>query len=142
MNLKLVFRIFAGFGAFFALMSLLATDAMMESYGMELSSDSSLLIQFMVMVQLMFAIVVWQLPSWLGENLAKAGPTLMVVSLMPVAMNIFHVDRLQWPKLWSPESGWFSPRCSISTAKNLNKEEKEIESVAICIVTGINSLRT
>ena len=39
----------------------------------------------------MFAIVVWQLPSWLGENLAKAGSTLMVVSLMPVAMNIFHV---------------------------------------------------
>jgi len=91
MNLKLVFRIFAGFVAFFALMSLLATDAMMESYGMELSSDSSLLIQFMVMVQLMFAVVVWQLPSWLGENLAKAGPTLIVVSLMPVAMNIFHV---------------------------------------------------
>ena len=90
MNLKLVFRIFAGFGAFFALISLLAIDAMMESYGMELSSDSSLLIQFMVMVQLMFAIVVWQLPSWLGENLAKAGPTLMVVSLLPVVMNIFH----------------------------------------------------
>ncbi len=91
MNLKLVFRIFAGFGAFFALMSLLATDAMMESYGMELSSESNLLIQFMVMVQLMFAIVVWQLPSWLGENLAKAGPTFMVLSLLPVAMNIFLV---------------------------------------------------
>ena len=58
---------------------------------MELSSDSSLLIQFIVMVQLMFAVVVWQLPSWLGENLAKAGPTLMVMSLMPVAMNIYHV---------------------------------------------------
>ena len=68
MNLKLVFRIFAGFAAFFALMSLLATDAMMESYGMEMSSESNLLIQFMVMVQLMFAIVVWQLPSWLGES--------------------------------------------------------------------------
>jgi len=91
MNLKLVFRIFAGFGAFFALMSLLAPDAMMESYGIELSSDSSLLIQFMVMVQLMFAIVVWQLPSWLGENLAKAGSTFMMLSLLPVAMNIFHV---------------------------------------------------
>ena len=91
MNLKLVFRIFAGFGAFFALMSLLAPDAMMESSGIELSSDSSLLIQFMVMVQLMFAIVVWQLPSWLGENLAKAGPTFIVLSLLPVAMNIFHV---------------------------------------------------
>ena len=91
MNLKLVFRIFAGFAAFFALMSLLATDAMMESYGMELSSESNLLIQFMVMVTRMFAIVVWPPPSWLGENLAKAGPTLMVVSLIPVAMNIFHV---------------------------------------------------
>ena len=107
MNLKLVFRIFAGFGAFFALMSLLATDAMMESYGMELSSESSLLIQFMVMVQLMFAIVVWQLPSWLGENLAKAGPTLMVVSLMPVAMNIFHVATGALPASWAQivESG-------------------------------------
>ena len=72
-------------------MSLLAPDAMMESYGIELSSDSSLLIQFMVMVQLMFAIVVWQLPSWLGENLAKAGSTFMMLSLLPVAMNIFHV---------------------------------------------------
>ena len=91
MNLKLVFRIFAGFGAFFALMSLLAPDAMMESYGIELSSDSSMLIQFMVMVQLMFAIVVWQLPSWLGDDLAKAGPTFIVLSLLPVAMNIFHV---------------------------------------------------
>jgi hypothetical protein len=91
MNLKLVFRIFAGFAAFFALMSLLATDAMMESYGMEMSSESNLLIQFMVMVQLMFAIVVWQLPSWLGENLAKAGPTFILLSLLPVAMNIFHV---------------------------------------------------
>jgi len=91
MNLKLVFRIFAGFGAFFALMSLLAPDAMMESYGIELASDSSLLIQIMVMIQLMFAIVVWQLPGWLGENLAKAGPTFMVLSLLPVAMNIFHV---------------------------------------------------
>ena len=91
MNLKLVFRIFAGFGAFFAIMSLLAPDAMMESYGIELASDSSLLIQIMVMIQLMFAIVVWQLPGWLGENLAKAGPTFMVLSLLPVAMNIFHV---------------------------------------------------
>ena len=91
MNLKLVFRIFAGFGAFFALMSLLAPEAMMESYGIELSSDSSLVIQFVVMVQLMFAIVVWQLPSWLGENLAKAGLTFMVLSLLPVAKNIFHV---------------------------------------------------
>ena len=78
-------------------MSILATDVMMKSYGMELSSDSSLLIQFMVIVQLMFAIVVWQLPSWLGENLAKAGLTLMVVSLIHVAMSIFHVATSVFP---------------------------------------------
>ena len=89
----------------------------------ELSSDSSLLIQFMVMVQLMFAIVVWQLPSWLGENLAKAGPTLMVVSLIPVAMNIFHVATGVLPASVAQivESGVWVAALFYFTAKNLNK---------------------
>ena len=42
MNLKLVFRIFAGFGAFFALMTVIAPDAMVESYGVTLTDDSKL----------------------------------------------------------------------------------------------------
>ena len=71
---------------------LLAPDAMMASYGMTLSGDDSrLLVQFLFLIQLTFSIVVWQLPGWLGDDLAKAGPTFMVLPLLFVAMNIFHV---------------------------------------------------
>ena len=92
MSLKLVFKIFAGFGVFFAMSMLLAPDAMMASYGMTLSGDDSrLLVQFLFLIQLTFSIVVWQLPGWLGDDLAKAGPTFMVLPLLFVAMNIFHV---------------------------------------------------
>ena len=91
MNLKLVFRIFAGIIAVFALGALLAPDAMTESYGITLTDGAKLIMQFTVIIQLMIVIIVWQLPSWLGDDLAKAGPTMIVVSLLPVVMNIYHV---------------------------------------------------
>ena len=91
MNLKLVLRIFAGFGALFGLMGLAMPKAMTEQYGMAFNDDIHLVIQFLNMVQLMMAIIVWQLPDWLGDNLPKAGSTMMVISLLPVAMNIYHV---------------------------------------------------
>ena len=64
---------------------------MTESYGMTLSDGAKLIIQFSIIIQLMIVIIVWQLPNWLGDNLAKAGLTMVVVSLLPVAMNIYHV---------------------------------------------------
>ena len=65
--------------------------AMTEQYGMAFNDDIHLVIQFLNMVQLMMAIIVWKLPDWLGDNLPKAGSTMMVISLLPVAMNIYHV---------------------------------------------------
>ncbi len=91
MNLKLVFRIFAGFGALFGLVGLAMPEAMAEGYGMPFNDDIHLIFQFTIMMQFMMVIVVWQLPDWLGDNLAKAGTTMMVVALLPVAVNIFHV---------------------------------------------------
>tara|TARA_Y100000310_G_C20214984_1_gene593108 strand:- start:51 stop:464 length:414 start_codon:yes stop_codon:yes gene_type:complete len=91
MNLKLVFRIYAGFGALFVILGLLSPDAMLESFGMTYNDEVGIMIQFVSMIQLMFAVVVWQLPDWLGDNLTKAGSTFMVLSLIPVALNIFHV---------------------------------------------------
>ncbi len=91
MNLKLVFRIFAGFGALSGLMGLAIPKAMVEGYGMAFNDDIHLVIQFLNMMQLMMAIIVWKLPDWLGDNLPKAGSTMMVISLLPVAMNIYHV---------------------------------------------------
>ena len=107
MNLKLVFRIFAGFSALFAIVTLLSPDAMLESYGMTYNNEVGIIIQFMVMVQIMFTVVVWQLPTWLGDNLAKAGSTFVVVSLLPVAMNILHVvtDTLPATGMWFVENG-------------------------------------
>lgn len=91
MNLKLVFRIFAGFGALFGLMGFAMPQAMAEGYGMAFNDDIKLVFQFTVMIQMMMVIIVWQLPDWLGDNLAKAGSTMVLVSLLPVAVNIFHV---------------------------------------------------
>ena len=61
MNLKLVFRIFAGIIAVFALGALLAPDAMTESYGITLTDGAKLIMQFTVIIQLMIVIIVWQL---------------------------------------------------------------------------------
>lgn len=107
MNLKLVFRIFAGFGALFGVMALVAPDAMLEGYGMTYNDEVGIMLQFIVMIQLMFVIVVWQLPTWLGDDLAKAGSTFIVVSLVPVAVNIFHVvtDTLPATGAWFVENG-------------------------------------
>ena len=85
MNLKLVFRIFAGFGAFFALMTVIAPDAMVESYGVTLTDDSKLFLQFATLAQLMMVVIIWQIPEWLGRNLAKAGTTMIVVALIPAS---------------------------------------------------------
>ena len=109
MNLKLVFRIYAGFGAFFAIATLLSPEAMLDSYGMTYTKQIGTILQFMVMVQTMLFVVVWQLPTWLGDNLAKAGTTFILVSLLPVVVNILHVvtDTLHATGMWFVENGFW-----------------------------------
>jgi len=91
MNLKLVFRIYFGFGALFGVMMLFAPEAMMESYGIALTDEAALMMQFMMIAYTSLLIVTWMLPAWLGDDLSKAGTAYMVIALLPVAMNIFHV---------------------------------------------------
>ena len=91
MNLKLVFRIYFGFGALMGAMMLFAPEAMMESYGMSYTNEIKLFIQFLLMASLSFLIVTWMLPPWLGPDLSIAVPAYIVIALMPVALNIFHV---------------------------------------------------
>ena len=91
MNLKLVFRIYFGFGAFFSVMMLFAPEAMMESYGMTYTNEIKLFIQFLLMAYISLLIVTWMLPAWLGDDLSIAVPAYIVIALMPVALNIFHV---------------------------------------------------
>ena len=48
MNLKLVFRIYFGFGALMTVLMLVAPASMMEGYGMTLTDEIKLFVQFMV----------------------------------------------------------------------------------------------
>jgi len=91
MNLKLVFRIFAGFLVLFTLGGLVAPEAMMDSFGMEYNDAVGIMFTFTAMVQAMFAFTVWKLPDWAGDNLANVGSTFVFLALVPVALNIYHV---------------------------------------------------
>ena len=91
MNLKLVFRIYFGFGALMTMMMLVAPAAMLESYGMTLTNEIKLFTQFMVVAYVSLLIVTWMLPAWLGDDLSKAGIAYVIIALIPVIMNIYHV---------------------------------------------------
>ena len=91
MNLKLVFRIYFGFGALMTMMMLVAPAAMLESYGMTLTNEIKLFTQFMVVAYVSLLIVTWMLPGWLGDDLSKAGIAYVIIALIPVIMNIYHV---------------------------------------------------
>ena len=91
MNLKLVFRIYFGIGALMTAMMLVAPAAMLESYGMTLTDEIKLFIQFMIVAYASMLIVTWMLPGWLGDDLPKAGFAYVIIALLPVTMNIYHV---------------------------------------------------
>ena len=90
MNLKLVFRIYFGFGALMTMMMLVAPAPMLESYGMTLTNEIKLFTQFMVVAYVSLLIVTWMLPAWLGDDLSKAGIAYVIIALIPVIMNIYH----------------------------------------------------
>ena len=91
MNLKLVFRIYFGFGALMTMMMLVAPAPMLESYGMTLTNEIKLFTQFMVVAYVSLLIVTWMLPAWLGDDLSKAGIAYVIIALIPVIMNTYHV---------------------------------------------------
>ena len=91
MNLKLVFRIYFGVGALMTMMMLVAPAPMLESYGMTLTNEIKLFTQFMVVAYVSLLIVTWMLPGWLGDDLSKAGIAYVIIALIPVIMNIYHV---------------------------------------------------
>ena len=90
MNIKLLLRIYAGLMAFFTLGALFSAESMMESFGMDYTSESGIMLQFAILGQILFLVLTFQLPDWLGENLAKAGCTYAVLCLLPVGLNSYH----------------------------------------------------
>jgi hypothetical protein len=89
MNLRLIFKIYAGLNAFFIIPAVLAPEAMMEGYGLIITEEIRALFNFLLGLQLMFVLVTWQLPEWLGDNLSKAGPTYVVIVLIPFVQGLY-----------------------------------------------------
>ena len=89
MSLKLLFRIYAGFGALFVVGGILAPESMMEPYGFTMDEGMITMLNFMLGMQLMLVLITWQLPDWLGDNLSKAGLTFVVISLIPAVQGLY-----------------------------------------------------
>ena len=91
MRLVIVFRAFAVTQFFVVVATLVAPELVMKSFELIYSSDILLAIQLSALCQIMFAIVTFALPSWLGHNLWKAASTYVWISLLPILLNIYHV---------------------------------------------------
>ena len=91
MRLVIVFRAFAVAQFFVVVATLAAPELVMESFELTYSTDILLVIQLTALCQIMFAIVTFALPTWLGHNLWKAASTYVWISLLPVLLNIYHV---------------------------------------------------
>ena len=83
MKLSLVFRIYAGLSCLFLAGGIFAPEAIMEGYGFTMNEGMSVMLNFMLGMQLILILVTWQLPAWLGDGLSKAGLTYVIISLIP-----------------------------------------------------------
>ena len=91
MNLKLLFRIYAGVQTVFVLGGVFSPQAMVESFGMTYSTELSTMMQFAMLGQVFVIIITLQLPYWLGDNLTKAGMTYAGISVLPILLNVYHI---------------------------------------------------
>ena len=91
MRLIITFRVFAIIQIILGFTTLAAPETMMESFGINYNNDTLLFMQFCAVFQLMLGLATFALPSWLGNNLWKAAPTYFWLSLLPFALNMYHI---------------------------------------------------
>ena len=91
MRLIITFRVFAIVQIILGFTTLAAPETMMESFGINYNHDNLLFMQFSAVFQLMLASTTFALPSWLGNNLWKAARTYFWLSLLPFALNMYHI---------------------------------------------------
>ena len=91
MRLIITFRAFAIVQIFLVFTALAVPETIMENFGINYNKDTLLFMQFCAVFQSMLAIATFALPSWLGNNLWKAAPTYFWLSLLPFALNMYHI---------------------------------------------------
>jgi len=94
MTLSLVFRIQALVFAFFGAFMLIAPAAMMETFagpGQSAPMFAGVLQNMSIMV-LAMALLSWQMPSWVGNNLKTVGMVFAILHVAFMVISFYHMS--------------------------------------------------
>ena len=92
MTLTLVYRLNGLVGLIWAASMLFGSEMMAASYGWEITPSMVTMSQFLAMSFLFIAIIFIMLPNWTSEEqLKKATVTLILLQIIAVALQVFHL---------------------------------------------------
>ena len=92
MSLALVYRLNGLVGLLWAASMWFGTGMMAEAYGWEVTIPMVTMSQFLGMTFLFVAIIFIMLPNWTSlEQLKKATMTLILLQILAVALQVFHI---------------------------------------------------
>ena len=92
MTLTLVYRLNGLVGLLWAASMWFGSEMMAASYGWEVTSAMITMSQFLAMSFLFIAVIFIMLPNWTSEEqLKKATITLILLQIIAVALQVFHL---------------------------------------------------
>ena len=92
MTLTLVYRLNGMVGLIWAVSMWFGSEMMAASYGWEVTPSMVTMSQFLAMSFLFIAIIFIMLPNWTSEEqLKKATVTLILLQIIAVALQVFHL---------------------------------------------------
>jgi hypothetical protein len=92
MTLASVYRINGLIGLLWAASFWFGTDMMAASYNWEVTLPMVTMAQYLGMSFLFTAVIFIMLPNWTSsEQLKKATPTLILLQLLAIALQVFHI---------------------------------------------------
>ena len=92
MTLTLVYRLNGLVGLIWAVSMWFGSEMMAASYGWEVTPPMVTMSQFLAMSFLFIAIIFIMLPNWTSEEqLKKATVTLILLQIIAVALQVFHL---------------------------------------------------
>ena len=93
MTLALVYRLNGLLGLLWAVSMWFGTDMMAAAYGWEVTLPMITMSQFLAMSFLFTAVIFLMLPNWTSlEQLKKATITLIILQILAIALQVFHLS--------------------------------------------------
>lgn len=93
MTLALVYRLNGLLGLLWAASMWFGTDMMAAAYGWEVTLPMITMSQFLAMSFLFTAVIFLMLPNWTSlEQLKKATITLIILQILAIALQVFHLS--------------------------------------------------